>query len=60
MIVENYQGFFFLNNQYVDFFDLNARSTRGEIAISTGVYNGNEVDGQKTDFQDFGVWPLDE
>lgn len=60
LIVENYQGFFFLNNQYIDFFDLNARSTRGEIAISTGVYNGNEVDGQKTDFQDFGVWPLDE
>lgn len=60
LVVKDYQGYFFVNDQFITTLDLSGRTLSGQIAVATGFYKGNEIVDEQTDFQDFGVWPLDE
>lgn len=53
------QGYFFLNNEFISALDLSSRSNEGDIALGTGFYGVDEIDGEVTTYDDFGLWALD-
>lgn len=53
------QGYFFLNNEFVAELDISSRTAEGNIALGTGFYGENELNGEVTAYDDFGLWPLD-
>jgi hypothetical protein len=58
LIFKDSRGFFYLNNEFIAEIDLSARMNSGDIYIVTGVYSGDEVTGEATDYQDFTIWSL--
>ncbi len=52
-------GYFFLNNEFVADLDLSSRTNEGNIALGTGFYGENELNGEITSYDDFGLWSLD-
>lgn len=51
-------GFFFLNGEFVDQLDLSSRTNSGDIALGTGFYGSNEINGEATPYRGFGLWPI--
>jgi serine/threonine-protein kinase len=51
-------GFFFLNGELVAQLDLSTRTNAGDIALGTGFYGVNELNGQSTPYTGFGLWPV--
>ena len=51
-------GEFYLNDIFIAELDLSARSNSGDILIATGIYTGDEIGGETTDYLDFTVWSL--
>ena len=47
------RGMLFINGEFISMLDLSAHTGTGDIAISTGNFTGNEVDGAVTKFEDF-------
>jgi serine/threonine protein kinase len=45
-------GYLFVNGQFIAELDLSARLDAGAIKISTGIFNGDEVNGEVTRFRD--------
>ena len=58
LICDNNQGWFFVNNVFIAELNLSARSNSGDILVATGMYNGNEIDGEETRYTGFTVWSL--
>ncbi len=52
------RGLFFVNREFVATLDLSAISDRGDIAIITGAYEGDEKTGAVTSFEDFQIFAL--
>ena len=52
------RGLFFVNREFVATLDLSAISDRGDIAIMTGAYEGDEKTGAVTSFEDFQIFAL--
>lgn len=51
-------GYFFVNGQYVAELDLSARSESGDVGVATSLFEGYEIEGEATGFDEFTVWPL--
>ena len=52
------RGWFFVNNEFVAFLDLSDVTNGGDIAVITGAFTGDEVDGKVTQFENFRGWRL--
>ncbi len=50
------RGWFFVNNQFVAFLDLSDVMDEGDVAVITGAFTGDEVDGKATRFENFRGW----
>ncbi|HMA35933.1 MAG TPA: protein kinase [Chloroflexia bacterium] len=58
LIVQDDQGYFFVNEHYIATLNLAAKTTAGDIAAGTGFTQGDELSGATTRFSDFTVWIL--
>jgi hypothetical protein len=58
LIFQGSRGLFFLNGAYIDEFDLSSRMNAGGIQIATGIYQGDEVNGYSTRYNDFSIWSI--
>ncbi len=52
------QGYFFLNGEFVSDLDLSARSNEGNVALGTGFYGADEINGEVTPYRNFGLWSV--
>ncbi len=52
-------GYFFLNGQFVTALDLSSRTSGGNIALGTGFYGSNELNGQETQYNNFNLYAGD-
>lgn len=52
------RGYFFLNREFIAELDLLSRINSGDIALGTGFYGSNELTGEITPYNDFGLWPV--
>jgi serine/threonine protein kinase/uncharacterized membrane protein YidH (DUF202 family) len=51
-------GYFFVNQTFIAEFDLSARLDSGDVRIATGIFNGDEVNGYSTRYDNFRVWSI--
>ena len=49
-------GYIFLNGEFIALMDLSQRLDAGEIAVATGLYEGDEIEGAETVFTGFTIW----
>ena len=49
-------GYLFINEEYIAELDLSARTDSGDVYIATGLFNGDEVDGEVTRYEDVFLW----
>lgn len=52
-------GYFFLNGEFISDLDISSRTNAGNIALGTGFYGADELDGEVTPYNNFGLWPVD-
>ena len=52
------RGFIYINKIFVVEVDLSVRSNAGDIAVVTGTYEGDQVEGESTDYQDLSLWSV--
>lgn len=52
------RGLFFVNGEFVAALDLSDAIQSGDIAVMTGIFQGDELAGEVTRYQDFRVVPL--
>jgi hypothetical protein len=52
------RGYVFINKTFVAELDLSGRSSSGDIAVVTGTYSGDQVQGETTEFQDLSLWSV--
>ena len=53
------RGLLFVNGEFVATLDLSSISARGDVAVITGAYRGDERAGAVTRFEDFQIFALD-
>ncbi len=49
---------FYVNGTYINAISLSSEATKGEVCIATGLYNGNEAQGEYTEYLNFIVNPI--
>ena len=49
-------GYFFVNGRYVADLDLSAWNLPGDVGVGTSFYEGNEIEGEETAYEEFTVW----
>jgi len=59
LIAYEEQGFLFLNNEFVSTLDLSGRLKAGSISLATGLYNGDELNGKNTGFENVRLWNIE-
>jgi hypothetical protein len=52
------RGFIYINKVFVAEVDLSVRGNAGDIAVVTGTYEGDQVEGESTDYQDLSIWSV--
>ena len=52
------QGYFFLNGEFISELDISSRLSEGDIALGTGFYGSDEIEGEVTPYRAFGLWPV--
>lgn len=52
-------GVLYINGIQAVELDLSGNTESGDIAVATGFFEGNEITGQSTAYDDFSVWSLD-
>ena len=52
------RGWFFVNGEFISAIDLSSITSAGDIAVITGAFTGDEVDGKVTRFEDFTAFRL--
>jgi hypothetical protein len=55
---EGDRGLIYINKTFIVEIDLSMRSVSGDIAIVTGTYEGDQVEGESTDYQDLNLWSV--
>lgn len=55
---QNNQGTFYVNGELIDTFELSSRRFPGGIGLATGIFAGNKISTQSTEFSNFTVWSL--
>lgn len=58
LICLNEQGWLYVNDRFIAELDLSSRTSSGDIRIATGIYNGDEIAGEETRYNNFTVWSL--
>lgn len=58
LVVYDTKGYIFINQEYAASFDLSKKMISGDIVVATGIYSGDEINGETTRFYDFTVWSL--
>lgn len=58
VLVYGNQGVFLVNGRFAATLDLSDRINKGDVQLFTAFFEGNEVPGYATDYQDFTVWAL--
>lgn len=58
LIGQENKGWLYLNGDFITELHLSARTTAGDISITTGVYAGNEINGDATVYEGFTVWSI--
>ena len=58
IIADGERGYFFLNENFIAELDLSSRTNSGDIALGTGFYGVNELNGEVTPYENFGLWPI--
>jgi len=58
LVVVGENGWLFLNGQYQGTLNLDSSTVGGDVSAITGSFQGNEVEGAVTRFEDFSVTPL--
>ena len=58
IIADGERGYFFLNGEFISDLDLSANVSSGDIALGTGFYGADELDGEITPYENFGLWSL--
>jgi len=52
------KGILYVNDNFIADLGLSTRTNSGDILISTGMYQGDEVSGYSTDYTDFTIWKI--
>ena len=52
-------GLLYVNGTLVAELDLSNGPSGGDVWVGTGIYEGDEIDGYVTEFEEFSVWSLD-
>lgn len=52
------RGELYVNETFIAEMDLSARSNSGEVKLATGIFNGDEIAGETTYYEEFTVWSL--
>lgn len=52
------EGYFFVNGQYITVLDLSSRTNSGDIGVATSLFEGYQIEGEETGFEQFTVWPI--
>jgi hypothetical protein len=60
LVVTGNTGYFLLNNLFIASFDLSDYDEAGDVAAGTGFYEGDEVEGEETAYEDFTIWAVGE
>lgn len=55
LIVQGRAAYLFVNDVFISELDLSEKVEPGSILIATGIYNGDEINGKTTKFDDFSV-----
>ena len=50
------RGWFFLNGVLISELDLSSKTSPGNVELATGLFSGNELDGESTTYNDFNIW----
>jgi hypothetical protein len=58
LVFQGNSGSFYLNDVFISDLDLSSRMNAGDVFIATGFYKLDQVEGSKTDYQDFMIWSL--
>jgi hypothetical protein len=58
VLVYGNQGVFLVNGRFAATLDLSDRINKGDVQVFTAFFEGNEVPGYATEYQDFTVWAL--
>ncbi len=58
VIASGNQGWLYINHQFVAELDLSDRTNAGDITVATGIWNGDEINGEETCYDDFTVWSI--
>ncbi|GAB4277930.1 MAG: hypothetical protein Kow0080_29240 [Candidatus Promineifilaceae bacterium] len=58
VLVYGNQGVFLVNGRFAATLDLSDRVNKGDVQVFTAFFEGNEVPGYATDYEDFTVWAL--
>ena len=58
VVVIGWRGWFFVNGEFVSTLDLSDATKAGDVAVITGAFEGDEVDGKVTRFEDFSITRL--
>jgi hypothetical protein len=59
LVIEDARGWFLLNGELTYELDLSSRVNSGDAFVVTGVYQGDEIPGSFTTFQDFTIWSIE-
>jgi hypothetical protein len=58
LIFQGERGWFYLNHEFVAELDLSSRMNAGDIILSTGIFEDDEVAGYATGYSEFSIWSL--
>lgn len=58
LVFSGERGLFYLENNFIAEMDISARMSSGSILVATGVYTGDEITGESTEYEDFTVWSI--
>jgi len=58
LVLEDTKGWFFLNGELTYELDVSERVNSGDVFVVTGVYQGDEIPGSFTGYQDFTIWSI--
>lgn len=58
LVVEGTSGSLYVNRQFVTYLNFYEHSNSGDLYIATGIYTGDEINGEVTRYEDFIVWSI--
>lgn len=56
LLANGESGYLFVNGNYVADLDLSAWNVSGDVGVGTSFYEGNEIDGEATAYEEFTIW----